>query len=140
MIRAAHSGAQHPPQKFPIVVIGGAGMAQAAFIQPAVGHCVVERQAGVVDRPGAPRRRRLRELAAAVAARKSEPRTVGAGRRTIEGFDSEFVTFPGRFLCDSGLFFDWIAQLVTVGALRRAECFAPFATAPPSDPRSIWIF
>jgi len=140
VIRAAHSGAQHPPQKFPIVVIGGAGMAQTILIQPAVGHGIVERQASVVDRPGAARRRRLSELAAAVATRKSEPRAISARSCTIERFDSELVTFPRRFLCDSGLFFDWIAQLVNVGAVRRAECFAPFATAPPSDPRSIWIF
>ena len=140
MIRAAHSGAQHPPQKFPIVVVSGARMTQAAFVQPLVGDSVFERQAGVIDRPGSPRCRGLRELASAIAARKSQTRATRPGSRAIERLDSELVALPRRLVVDSRVGVDCVAQLVTAGALRRAECFAPYATAPPSDPRSIWIF
>lgn len=97
-IRAAHSGAQRPSQKFTIVVVGRARMAQTVLIQPAIGYGVIERQPGVVDGPGSPRRRRLRELTSAITTRKSQSRAARAGGPAIERFDPKLVTLPWRLL------------------------------------------
>lgn len=134
------SDAQRPSQKLSIVVVSRARMAQTAFIEPAVGDRVIEGQASIVDRPGSSGRRCLGELASAVPARKAEAGTARTRGRTVQRFDAELVTFPRWAFGDSGLCFARVIQLLAVGALRRAECFAPFAIAPPRDPRSIWIF
>jgi len=138
-IRSAGSDAQRPSQKLAIVVVSRARMAQTAFVKPAVRDRVIECEAGIVHRPGSACSRGLRELAAAITARKAESRAARTGSRAVQGFDPEFVTFPWGTFRDSGLDVARIIQLLAAGALRRAVCFAPFATAPPRDPRSIWI-
>src|SRR5579863_1973579 len=102
-IRSAGSDAQRPSQKFSIVVVSRARMAQTTLVEPAIGDRVIERQAGVVHRPGPPRCRRLCELATAVAARKTEPGTAGTRSRAIESLDLELVAFPRRTFRDPGL-------------------------------------
>jgi hypothetical protein len=102
-IRLAGSNAQRPSQKLAIVVVSCARMAQAAFIEPPVGYCIVKGETGVVDRPGPAGRRGLRELAAAVAARETEACAARTGSRTVQGFDPEFVTFPRWTFRDSCL-------------------------------------